>query len=335
LYCNIVTVFRFLATGDQVSSIAFAHRIGESTAYKIIKETCAVTMKVLGPIYLKPPKEEDWKKITAGFWNCWNFPNCLGAIDGKHFLIKAPPNSGSSYFNYKKTFSVVLLAACDHEYKFTIVDCGAYGSASDGGIFAQSEFGKCLNNNNLNIPIENCNLPQSNVELPYYFVADEAFPLSKRIMRPYPGHFLIDKKSIFNYRLSRARRIIENTFGILVSRWRLFQRCICLDPKYTDVIIMAAINLHNFLMTENNQNANNSYCPINYIDNENSTGHVIEGEWRLNIRNVNNLRPTNVHRVVRDAYNQRDTLAEYLSSPQGEVPWQIEYIHRGYNRDKI
>jgi len=119
LYCNIVTFFRFLATGDQVSSIAFAHRIGESRVYKIIKETCAVTMNFLGPRYLKPLKEEDWKKITAGFWNCWNFPNCLDAID-KHFLIKAPPNSGSLYFNYKKTFSVVLLAACDHEYKFTI-----------------------------------------------------------------------------------------------------------------------------------------------------------------------------------------------------------------------
>lgn len=57
--------------------------------------------------------------------------------------------------------------------------------------------------------------------MPYYFIADEAFPSSKRIMRPYPGQFLNEKKSIFTYRLE-ARRIIENTFGILVSRWRIF-----------------------------------------------------------------------------------------------------------------
>jgi len=119
--------FKFLATGEQVSSIAFAHRIGELTAYKIIKETCIVTIKVLSPIYLKPPKEEDWKRI--GFWNRWNFPNCTGTIDGKHFVIKASPNSGSLYFNHKKSFSVVLLAACHDKYKFTIVDCGAYGNA--------------------------------------------------------------------------------------------------------------------------------------------------------------------------------------------------------------
>ncbi|XP_039308911.1 protein ANTAGONIST OF LIKE HETEROCHROMATIN PROTEIN 1 [Solenopsis invicta] len=331
---RLIIMLRFLATGDQVSSIAFAHRIGESTAYKVIKETCVVTVRILSSIYLKPPKKEDWKNIAIGFWNHWNFPNCLGAIDGKHFLIKAPSNSGTLYFNYKKNFSIVLLAACDYQYKFTIVDCGAYGSSSDGGIFAQSEFGKCLNSDNLDIPVENCKLPLTDVEMPYYFVADEAFPLSKRIMRPYPGQFLTDKKSIFNYRLSRARRIIENTFGILVSRWRLFQRCICLDPRHADVIIMAAINLHNYLMTENNTSTS-SYCPVNYVDSEDSTGHVIEGEWRLGLENVNNLRATNVHRAVREAYNQRDTLAEYLSSSQGEVPWQIEYIHRGYNRDLI
>lgn len=175
----------------------------------------------------------------------------MGAIDGKHFVIKASPNSGSLYFNYKKSFSIVLLAACDYRYIFTIVDCDAYGSASDGGIFAQSEFGKCLNSDELNIP-ENIKLPLSDTEMPYYFVADEAFPLSKRIMRPYPGQFLDEKKSIFNYRLSRSRRIIENTFGILVSRWRIFQHSICLNPEHVDTIIMAAINLHNFLMIENN-----------------------------------------------------------------------------------
>lgn len=326
---------RYLATGDQISSIAFAHRIGESTAYNIIKETCRITVKVLSPIYLKPPTEEKWKEIAAGFLNRWNFPNCLGAIDGKHFTIKSPPNSGSLYFNYKKFFSIVLLAVCDDQYKFTIVDCGAYGSASDGGIFAQSDFGKCLNSDNLNIPVENSKLPLSDIEMPHYFVADEAFPLSKRIMRPYPGQFLSEAKSIFNYRLSRARRIIENVFGILVSRWRVFQRCICMNPEHVDVIIMAAVNVHNFLMIQNNSapNVEKIYCPPNYIDKEDNTGHVIQGEWRIGLDNATNLQPTNVRRAVTHAYLQRDTLCEYLSSAQGAVPWQIDYIRRGRNRD--
>ncbi|KAL0107403.1 hypothetical protein PUN28_015743 [Cardiocondyla obscurior] len=332
---RLIITLRFIATGDQASSIAFAYRIGESTVYKIIKETCSVIIKVLSPLYLQPPKEEDWKRIAVQFWERWNFPNCIGAIDGKHFHIKCPPNSGSLYFNYKKSFSIVLLAACDHEYKFTIVDCGSYGSASDGGIFAQSEFGKCLNNNKLNVPMQNCYLPQSNIEMPYYFVADEAFPISKRIMRPYPGYFLDKKKSIFNYRLSRARRIIENTFGILVSRWRIFQRNISMNPEHVDAIIMSAINLHNFLMIENNnfEIRGNTYCPSNYIDTEDNEGNIILGMWRIGLNNINNLQPTNIHRAIREAYIQRDTLTQYLSSPQGEVSWQREYIQRGCNRD--
>lgn len=125
--------------------------------------------------------------------------------------------------------------------------------------------------------------------MPYYFVADEAFPLSKQVMQPYPGQFLNEKKSIFNYRLSRARCVIKNIFGILVSRWRIFQRCIYLNPKHIDTIIMAAVNLHNFLMTQNNlANIEKIYCPPNYVDKDN-TRHVIQSEWRIGLDNANNF----------------------------------------------
>ncbi len=74
-----------------------------------------------------PAAQEEWKKIADGFQRRWQFPHCIGAIDGKHMRIKAPQNSGSSWYNYKGFFSMVLLATCDSSYKFTWIDIGQYG----------------------------------------------------------------------------------------------------------------------------------------------------------------------------------------------------------------
>lgn len=243
--------YRYLATGDQILSFALAYRIGESTARKIIKETCNVIIKVLASTYLQAPKEKVWNNICKGFWQDWNLPNCCGAVDGKHVQIQAPPNSGSLYYNYKKTYSIILMAVCDYNYKFTLIDIGACSSNSDGGVFSRSELGKALYNNNLSFSLCEFNLPGSNIKTPCFFVGDEAFKLTTNMMRPYSGRNLDTKRRIFNYRLSRARRVIENTFGILVSRWRVFRKPIAMNPKIVDKIIMSTICLHNFLKTVN------------------------------------------------------------------------------------
>ena len=73
----------------------------------------------MSPTHLKPPTEDDWKEIEYKFSTKWNFPNCEGALDGKHIVITAPWNSDSMYFNYKGTFSLVLMALVDADYRFT------------------------------------------------------------------------------------------------------------------------------------------------------------------------------------------------------------------------
>lgn len=109
-------------------------RIGRSTAYQIVPEVCRIIWDVLQPHYLAQPTQEVWRCIANEFMQKWQFPNCIGALDGKHIRIQCPPNSGSQYSNYKKYFSLVLMAVCDASYKFTMVDIGQFGSISDGDL---------------------------------------------------------------------------------------------------------------------------------------------------------------------------------------------------------
>lgn len=76
----------------------------------------------------------------------WNFPHCIGAVDGKHITLQKPKNAGSIFFNYKQRESIVLMAVCDADYKFTVVDIGQPGGRSDGGIWDTMEFAMGLEN---------------------------------------------------------------------------------------------------------------------------------------------------------------------------------------------
>jgi len=103
------------------------YRLGKSTVHSVINETCRALWFALNPIVLKPINRFGWERISEEFMVKWQFPNCLGALDGRHMRIQAPPLSGSLFYNYKQFFSIVLLAMCDANYKFTWIDIGQYG----------------------------------------------------------------------------------------------------------------------------------------------------------------------------------------------------------------
>ncbi|GAB1861619.1 Protein ANTAGONIST OF LIKE HETEROCHROMATIN PROTEIN 1-like [Camponotus japonicus] len=143
----------YLGHADSVWQKKWSFRIGRSTVYNIIPETCAAIWTALQPIYLPTMRRNDWQQVAQGFLHRWNFPNCLGAVDGKHIRIQAPPRTGSQYFKYKKFFSIVLMAAYDANYKFTWVDVGDYGGISDGGVWANSDFGRSLERGLVDLPL--------------------------------------------------------------------------------------------------------------------------------------------------------------------------------------
>lgn len=155
---------------------------------------------------------------------------------------------------------MVLPAICDANYIFQFVDIGVYGRRSDGGIFKESVFGQKFENNTMNLP-KSALIFENEDYLPYCLVGDEVFPLKTYLLRPYPGIQNAEyEKRIFNYRLSRARRTIENSFGILASRWRIFRKPIILSVDNTMKIVQATVCLHNWLrLADLNEEENIKY----------------------------------------------------------------------------
>ncbi|KAK4879944.1 hypothetical protein RN001_008090 [Aquatica leii] len=209
----------YLATGNSFRSIGFSFRIGFNTVQNIVQEVCEAIWEILSPIVMPNPTEQFWKKVSQRFEHIWNFPNCSGAIDGKHINIR-----------------------------FHRLHVGFYGRNSDGNVFAKSTLGKLLENKKLNVPADTP-LTENERNLPYTIVGDEAFLLKTYLLRPYSRNSIggNEENKIFNYILSRTRRVVENSFGILIARWRVSTRYFEVQPTMVDSIVLACCCLHNML----------------------------------------------------------------------------------------
>lgn len=214
------------------------------------------------------------------------------------------------YRNYKGTDSIVLLAVVDANYKFLYVNVGVNGRVSDGGVFRDSDLSRLLDSpvNPLNVP-PNKPLPGMTEPILHVIVADAAFPLRNNILKPYPFRNMTRSERIFNYRLSRGRRVVENAFGILANRFRVLQTTIYLPIETVQNITLACCALHNFLCKENaaflngKTNTRDINCDSLGYNNQLQSLHVI------------NVRPN------RNSLHVRSIFKNYFNTV-GSVPWQ-------------
>uniref|UniRef100_A0A8D0A528 Zgc:194221 n=1 Tax=Sander lucioperca TaxID=283035 RepID=A0A8D0A528_SANLU len=283
---HLAICLRYLSTGDSLRTKSSSYRVS------------AAIWDALLPEYLPAPCLEDWRAIAEGFSHRWNFPN---------LVIQAPDNSGSLYYNYKSAYSIVLLAVVDADYLFRVVDVGGYGRTSDGGSLHNSAFGEGLRDGTLDLS-EDVVIPGSEHcgPMPFVFVGDEAFPLRRNLMRPFPGPHVPGEQRVYNYRLSRARLVVECAFGIL-SSWRMYRRVMAVSPTTAETCVRATCVLHNYLhvMTLRRRHRAGSY-------RRPGDGSCLQRVSRMSANNA-----------PREALRVRNNFTSYFSEA-GTVPWQVQ-----------
>lgn len=262
-----------------------------------------VIWEMLREDFMKEPNMEDWIQISDKYERRANFPHCVGSIDGKHIRIIKPWGSASEFFNYKKFFSIVLMAVADSEYCFRYIDVGGLGHEGDSNLFKATDLGKKVYSQSLNLPLPRPLPNEHNGQpVPFVFVADEAFALGEHVLRPFPAKNLTHEMKVFNYRLCRARRFVECAFGILANKWRIFHRPLDVSVDFADIVVKACCILHNFVRRRDGYNFEDTLsCPLECVSAQGTRGN-------------------------RGGKQIRDHFANYFCSTHGSVPWQYQFV---------
>ncbi|XP_054016723.1 uncharacterized protein LOC128897073 isoform X2 [Hylaeus anthracinus] len=270
---RLIVTLRYLATGLAFRQIALTFKISKSAVSAIVVEVCMAIWEALHVKHMSVPNVEKFEVIANEFYKKWNFPHCLGCIDGKHIRVK-------------RLYSIVLMAVVDANYKFIMVDLGPYREDSDGGVFGNSQIFSELENGNLKLPSSR-RLPNWSVEAPFVFVGDEAFPLKQYLMKPFPARQAADcnEKLQFNYRLSRTRTVAKCAFGISATKFRILLKPIETKVENAVSIVKTCCLLHNITIDLENDkfsysNIENSYLKLNHLShsrrNNRSTNAALE-----------------------------------------------------------
>ena len=271
---KLAVTLRHLATGVSYADLMYSFRVASNSISLFVPQVCeAIVSAYKEEVMPDNMSEEDWLRISTEFERVWNLPHACGALDGKHIRIKKPAGSGSLFYNYKNFFSMVMMAVVDADYKFIWLSVGSYGSSSDGQIFNNSELRPMLEEGTLGFPPPS-HLPHADRDTPYFFIGDDAFPLRTWMMKPYSRRHLEHDELIFNYRLSHARRVVENAFGILAMRFQILLGTIQQVPETVDSIVLACTTLHNLLRIRQPAELRQ------YVDEEDNNHKLRQGQWR-------------------------------------------------------
>lgn len=221
-----------LSSGNSLRGCAETYGIHESTASIIVREFCAAIEKHLKPLVIEKQSAATLKRIATEFEELRGLPYVIGAIDGSHIPIIAPPLDPTSYYCRKGFYSVLLQGVVDNKCRFWDYDFGWAGRCHDWTLFQNSDIGKKVMKGEL---------------LPYKLIGDAAYPMRPWFYSPFKGEKegLSRAKGHWNFIQSSTRMAIERAFGILKGRWRILLKRIDMPLRHVPNVVTTCICLHN------------------------------------------------------------------------------------------
>lgn len=207
------------------------------------------------------------------------------------------------------------MAIVNSNYEFIYIDVGKQGRLSDGEVIEATSFFHKLNDGTLNLP-EN---EENDGGLNFVFVADEALSLHKNIIKPYSQRDLNYERRIYNYRLSRARNVVENAFGIMSSRFRILRTDINLSIEKINYVVSGICVLHNFL--RKNSTSYKSGFEVQNDRNYNSDN-------AREIDSIASLQQSSKKNYSSEAKQNREEYLQFFNG-KGKVEWQDLILNTG------
>ena len=218
---RVAITLYYLSSTAELRTIANLFGVSKPFVCNCVKDVCEAVIKKMRSQFLFMPKGDDLQEVIDIYHSKWGFPMCAGAIDGTHIPIVSPSDNHTDYVNRKGYHSVVMQAVIDSKYLFRDTVIGWPGSVHDARVLANSEIYNLGNTGKLFPPHLSEDI--NGVRVPAVILGDPAYPLLPWLLKAYPENPNTPlAERYFNYRLSRARMTVENTFGRWKGRFRRF-----------------------------------------------------------------------------------------------------------------
>mmetsp|Transcript_4994 Transcript_4994/g.9653 ORF Transcript_4994/g.9653 Transcript_4994/m.9653 type:complete len:458 (-) Transcript_4994:81-1454(-) len=225
------------------------------TVRSCVADMCELICRVYFADVICLPTLSQIREISASLFTHRRLPLVFGAIDGKHFEVSGGVdcNERQMLRNYKKYWSLNVIAMADHHYRFRSVGLFFNGSVCDGTAFREGELYRFFHSSDwtdfCNQGIETIVINDKTIYP--YVVADAAFHGSPAVLKPYSKVECERNRqaALFNKIHSSARQIIEQAWGILVKRFNILRGSIPIWSKdwrsRTEYVIGACMIIHN------------------------------------------------------------------------------------------